>query len=142
MKSERIHTATPPGRLVRAAKLRMLLNVTGPESATLDPRLQYLTISEVAGLLRMTDRAIQKMALREDFPAIKIGRLWRIPRARFEAWLRGRHPARAWQISTGAALRSMSASAGEDRKSGDPLARLLAQRRKPSLPRSKTSIAN
>ena len=28
---ERIRTVAPPGRLVRAAKLRMLLNVTGPE---------------------------------------------------------------------------------------------------------------
>lgn len=47
----------------------------------------FLTVSEVAALLRLSQYAVRDMAKRGEIPAHKIGHVWRIPRSEFDRYL-------------------------------------------------------
>jgi excisionase family DNA binding protein len=46
-----------------------------------------LNIKEAAELLRCHPRTLQKMAIRREIPAKKVGSLWRFSRQRLQAWI-------------------------------------------------------
>lgn len=48
-----------------------------------------LTIKEAAALLRCHPRTLQKMAIRGEIPARKVGSLWRFSRQRLQEWVQG-----------------------------------------------------
>ena len=48
-----------------------------------------LTIKEAAAFLRCRPRTLQKMAIRGDLPAKKVGSLWRFSRQRLQEWMLG-----------------------------------------------------
>ena len=48
-----------------------------------------LTIKEAAVYLRCHPRTLQKMAIRGEIPAKKIGSLWRFSRQRLQEWMLG-----------------------------------------------------
>jgi PTS system nitrogen regulatory IIA component len=48
-----------------------------------------LTIKEAAAILRCHPRTLQKMAIRGDIPAKKVGSLWRFSRQRLQEWMQG-----------------------------------------------------
>jgi excisionase family DNA binding protein len=48
-----------------------------------------LTIQEAAEFLRCHPRTLQKMAIRGEIPAKKVGSLWRFSRQRLQAWMQG-----------------------------------------------------
>ena len=48
-----------------------------------------LTIKEAAAFLRCHPRTLQKMAIRGEVPAKKVGSLWRFSRQRLQEWIRG-----------------------------------------------------
>lgn len=49
---------------------------------------EYLTIPEVAELLRITERTAYTLAREGKLPAIKVGNQWRVARATLEDWSR------------------------------------------------------
>lgn len=51
---------------------------------------EYLTVREVADELRVGRNTAYAAVESGDIPAIRIGRLWRIPRPEFDAWRRER----------------------------------------------------
>ena len=58
------------------------------------PEPQFLTVDEVAELLRVSSRTVQRLLAEGKLPGVRIGRQWRIPRAELLAYLRG--PTRAF----------------------------------------------
>jgi excisionase family DNA binding protein len=46
-----------------------------------------LNIKEAADFLRCHPRTLQKMAIRREIPAKKVGSLWRFSRQRLQAWM-------------------------------------------------------
>ena len=48
-----------------------------------------MTIQEAANFLRCHPRTLQKMAIRGEIPAKKVGSLWRFSRERLHEWMRG-----------------------------------------------------
>lgn len=60
--------------------------------ATDSPKV--LTVDEVADHLRLSTDAVRKLLQRGEIPGMKIGSSWRIPKARFDAFLDGKVPAR------------------------------------------------
>lgn len=48
-----------------------------------------LTIKEAAEFLRCHPRTLQKMAIRGEVPAKKVGSLWRFSRQRLQEWMQG-----------------------------------------------------
>ncbi len=48
-----------------------------------------LTIGETAAFLRCHPRTLQKMAIRGEIPAKKVGSLWRFSRQRLQEWMLG-----------------------------------------------------
>ncbi len=48
-----------------------------------------LTIQEAAAFLRCHPRTLQKLAIRGDVPAKKVGSLWRFSRQRLQEWMLG-----------------------------------------------------
>ena len=71
----------------------MMSTATTDEAQALSPR-------EVAKLLNVHVRTVQRAAARGEIPAVSIGRLIRIPRAVVEGMLRGETPRP--QMSAGA----------------------------------------
>lgn len=56
----------------------------------------FLTVHEVAGMLRLSDKAIYAMVLKDaTVPMIRVGGTLRFPRERLLAWLRSREQGRA-----------------------------------------------
>lgn len=51
-----------------------------------------LTVEEVAAILRVTEETVRSYITRkkDPLPAYKLGREYRIPKARFEKWLQDR----------------------------------------------------
>jgi len=49
---------------------------------------EYLTIPEVAELLRITERTAYSLAREGKLPAMKVGNRWRVARATLEEWSR------------------------------------------------------
>jgi len=46
-----------------------------------------LTISEVAALLRISEKSAYKLAQAGDLPAFKVGNQWRFRRSELDAWI-------------------------------------------------------
>jgi excisionase family DNA binding protein len=47
-----------------------------------------MTIGEVAGYLKVTERTIYRLAGAKQIPAFKVGGSWRFSKADIEAWIR------------------------------------------------------
>lgn len=47
------------------------------------------TVPEAAALLGISEESVYEAIRRNEFPHVKIGRLIRIPKRRFEAWVNG-----------------------------------------------------
>ena len=45
------------------------------------PNDEILTVKETAALLKTTRQQVRKMIANEELPAVKVGRVWRIPLA-------------------------------------------------------------
>lgn len=52
-------------------------------------RAEVLTPDEVAKLLRVSKRTVERLCQSGKLRAIRVGRLWRIPRSSLEEFLRG-----------------------------------------------------
>jgi nitrogen PTS system EIIA component len=48
-----------------------------------------MTIQEAADFLRCHPRTLQKMAIKGEIPAKKVGSLWRFSRRRLQEWMSG-----------------------------------------------------
>jgi nitrogen PTS system EIIA component len=48
-----------------------------------------MTIQEAADFLRCHPRTLQKMAIKGEIPAKKVGSLWRFSRQRLQEWMQG-----------------------------------------------------
>jgi excisionase family DNA binding protein len=48
----------------------------------------YLTIAETAGLLRIAERTLYRLAREEKVPVMKVGDQWRFSRAALDVWSR------------------------------------------------------
>ncbi len=59
---------------------------------------EILTIREVAGFLKVTERTIYRLAAAKKIPAFKVGGTWRFSRVDIDAWIK--------QQSTGKATRA------------------------------------
>lgn len=51
---------------------------------------EVLTVAEVAKLLRVSRKTVEKLIYAKKLHAVKVGRVWRIPRAAVEAFLGGK----------------------------------------------------
>lgn len=49
--------------------------------------MEFLTIEEVQQILRIGKNSAYDLCKREDFPCVKIGRSYRVPKKEFEEWL-------------------------------------------------------
>lgn len=49
--------------------------------------MELLTIEETAEYLRVPVNQAYKLVRCEDFPAFKIGKHWRIPKDKLDAWI-------------------------------------------------------
>jgi len=49
---------------------------------------EVMTIQEAADFLRCHPRTLQKMAIRGEIPAKKVGSLWRFSRQRLQEWMK------------------------------------------------------
>ncbi|MEO0260575.1 MAG: helix-turn-helix domain-containing protein [candidate division WOR-3 bacterium] len=49
---------------------------------------EFLTVEEVAELLRVSTRTVQRLLKEGGLPGVRIGRQWRIPRAELLAHLK------------------------------------------------------
>jgi len=49
--------------------------------------MEFLTIEEVQQILRIGKNSAYDLCKREDFPCVKIGRSYRVPKKDFEEWL-------------------------------------------------------
>jgi excisionase family DNA binding protein len=47
-----------------------------------------MTIGEVADYLKVTERAIYRLARARQIPAFRVGWIWRFSKADIEAWIR------------------------------------------------------
>jgi excisionase family DNA binding protein len=50
---------------------------------------KYLTIEEVAKMLRLNKRTVYRLAVKGQIPAFKFGKSWRIDSARLEEIFKG-----------------------------------------------------
>ena len=57
------------------------------------PEPEFLTVDEVAELLRVSARTVQRLLKEGKLPGVRVGRQWRIPRAELVAYLKA--PTRA-----------------------------------------------
>jgi excisionase family DNA binding protein len=81
-----IRPATKSGNVRRTERAPLL----APEDAsTRDTPVEetVLNIKEAADFLRCHPRTLQKMAIRREIPAKKVGSLWRFSRQRLQAWM-------------------------------------------------------
>ena len=52
------------------------------------PKLDILTILEVAKYLKVAERTVYRMAAAKKIPAFKVGGSWRFSRAEIDQWIR------------------------------------------------------
>src|SRR3990167_5611998 len=50
------------------------------ENTQTEPKEQLLTVQEVADLLRLSTAAVRNLILKEEIPALRVGKQYRIPR--------------------------------------------------------------
>ncbi|WP_338879014.1 helix-turn-helix domain-containing protein [Achromobacter veterisilvae] len=48
---------------------------------------EFLTIKQVAELLKVTERTIYRLAAAKQIPAFKVGGTWRFSRAEIKQWI-------------------------------------------------------
>ncbi|MDO8106484.1 helix-turn-helix domain-containing protein [Isoptericola sp. b441] len=51
------------------------------------PRLRYLTVAEVAELMRVSKMTVYRLTKSGDLPAVRVGRSYRVPQDALEAYL-------------------------------------------------------
>lgn len=56
---------------------------SGPER----PRLRYLTVAEVAELMRVSKMTVYRLVHGGDLPAVRVGRSFRVPQDALDAYL-------------------------------------------------------
>ncbi len=59
----------------------------------MDPDLHYLTVHEVAGLLRLSERTVRTAVKSGEIPSMRIGGSIRIPRSAVDTFGETRRPA-------------------------------------------------
>jgi excisionase family DNA binding protein len=82
---------------------------------------EVLTIDQVATLLQVHHRVVRKLLRSGTLHGVRVGTLWRIPRAAVDAFLRGERwpaPAPAPTPTPGARDAGAGAGAGEDGRRG------------------------
>ena len=53
----------------------------------MEMRAEFLTVSEVASLLKLSESTVYTMVRAGDIPAVKLGNQWRVSEARLDEWL-------------------------------------------------------
>jgi len=48
---------------------------------------RFLTLEEVAGLLRVSSQAIRRLLRKGEIPAVRVGRAWRVEETALQRWL-------------------------------------------------------
>jgi excisionase family DNA binding protein len=51
------------------------------------PRVRYLTVAEVAEVMRLSRMTVYRFVQRGDLPAVRVGRSYRVPADALEAYL-------------------------------------------------------
>ena len=51
---------------------------------------QYLTVPEVAEILRLSEKTVYRLAQKRELPAFKVGSAWRFVRGDIDSWARKR----------------------------------------------------
>ena len=54
----------------------------------MDIQDEYITVEELAKTLKVNVRTIQRLVVRKELPAIRVGRLWRFRREWVVEWLK------------------------------------------------------
>lgn len=60
----------------------------------------FLRPTEAARRLGISSKTVLRMLKERQLPGVKIGRQWRVPRARFEEWIHGLEGERSALVST------------------------------------------
>lgn len=53
----------------------------------MEMRAEFLTVSEVASLLKLSESTVYTMVRAGDIPAVKLGNQWRVSETRLDEWL-------------------------------------------------------
>ena len=53
----------------------------------MEMRAEFLTVSEVASLLKLSESTVYTMVRAGDIPAVKLGHQWRVSETRLDEWL-------------------------------------------------------
>lgn len=53
----------------------------------MEPQDEFVTIEELATLLKVSPRTLQRVIQRREMPAIRVGRQWRFRREWVKEWL-------------------------------------------------------
>ena len=79
--------------------------------------MMLLTVSETAGLLRISRNLAYELVTRGEIPAIRLGRVIRVPRAALDQWLEA--SLRGEPTGADASLPVASRQAGSGKVNGD-----------------------
>lgn len=58
------------------------------------PRVRYLTVAEVAEIMRLSRMTVYRFVQRGDLPAVRVGRSYRVPSDALDAYLAASEVAR------------------------------------------------
>ena len=53
----------------------------------MEMRAEFLTVSEVASLLKLSESTVYTMVRAGEIPAVKLGKQWRVSETRLDEWL-------------------------------------------------------
>ena len=53
----------------------------------MEMRAEFLTVSEVASLLKLSESTVYTMVRAGEIPAVKLGNQWRVSETRLDEWL-------------------------------------------------------
>ena len=51
------------------------------------PKREFITVEELADMLKVSHRTVQRLVKRKELPAIRIGRQWRFRKEWIDEWL-------------------------------------------------------
>ena len=51
------------------------------------PKSEFVTVEELADMLKVSHRTVQRLVRRKELPAIRIGRQWRFRKEWIDEWL-------------------------------------------------------
>jgi len=63
---------------------------------------EILTLREVAGFLKVTERTIYRLAAAKKIPAFKVGGTWRFSRVDIDSWIKQQSSGKAKRAKRGA----------------------------------------